>query len=128
MTVLLDTHTVIWASLDPVSLSRSAATIIANEENTILVSAVTAWEIATKVRRGKMPEAEHLERVFLEKMKEAGYELLGIVVEDGLRAGRLIGTHRDPFDRMLAAQALARDIPVLSNDKHLDQFGVRRIW
>ena len=61
-------------------------------------------------------------------MAEAGYTLLAIGVEESLRAGRLIGDHRDPFDRMLAAQALAMDIPILSTDRKLDAFGIRRIW
>ncbi len=128
MRALLDTHTVVWATLSPRKLSRAAAEIIADEASPIFVSAVTAWEIATKVRLGKFEEAAPLERVFVEKMNEAGYILLPVAVEEGLRAGRLIGNHGDPFDRMLAAQALAMDIPILSVDAKLDAFGVRRIW
>ena len=59
---------------------------------------------------------------------EAGFELIPIEVGQALRAGRLVGKHRDPFDRMLAAQALAMDIPIASVDANLDSFGVRRIW
>ena len=128
MKVLLDTHTVIWANLTPSRLSRAARDIIANEENIIFVSAATAWEIATKVRNGRLPQAEEMEREFLGDMDKAGYTLLPVSVEEGLRAGRLLGEHRDPFDRMLAAQALAMDIPILSVDPKLDVFGVRRIW
>jgi PIN domain nuclease of toxin-antitoxin system len=126
--VLLDTHTVLWATLSPSSLSRKASAIIADERNVILVSAASAWEIATKVRLGKLPGAEMLEREFLEIMNRAGYTLLPIDVESALRAGRLIGEHRDPFDRMIASQALANDIPILSTDSRLDAFGARRIW
>ena len=128
MRVLLDTHTVLWATLSPSSLSRKASAIIADERNVILVSAASAWEIATKVRLGKLPGAEMLEREFLEIMNRAGYTLLPIDVESALRAGRLIGEHRDPFDRMIASQALANDIPILSSDSRLDAFGARRIW
>ena len=128
MRVLLDTHTLLWATLSPSFLSRNASTIIANEVNVILVSAASAWEIATKVRLGKLPGAEALEREFVEVMDHAGYTLLAIDVESALRAGRLIAEHRDPFDRMIAAQALASDIPILSTDARLDTFGVRRIW
>lgn len=128
MKVLLDTHTLLWANLSPRNLSRAAAAIILNEENTILVSAATAWEIATKVRSGKMPEATDMEREFMNDLRDLGYTLLPVTVEEGLRAGRLPGSHRDPFDRMLAAQALAQDIPILSIDPQLDQFHVRRIW
>jgi PIN domain nuclease of toxin-antitoxin system len=126
--VLLDTHTLLWATLSPSILSRQASAIIADERNVIFVSAASAWEIATKVRLGKLPGAEALERDFLEVMDHAGYTLLSIDVQSALRAGRLTAQHRDPFDRMIAAQALASDIPILSTDSRLDAFGVRRIW
>ena len=94
----------------------------------ILVSAATAWEIATKVRVGKLPGAEKLEKNSVDLMEDAGYTLLAIDTESALRAGRLVAEHRDPFDRMIAAQALSLDIPVVSPDSKLDLFGVRRIW
>jgi PIN domain nuclease of toxin-antitoxin system len=125
---LLDTHTLVWAALSRASLSRQAAALIADPANDILVSAASAWEIASKVRLGKFPEAEPLERRFLEAMDEAGYALLSIDIETALRAGRLVANLGDPFDRILAAQALALDIPIISKDTKLDQFGVRRIW
>jgi PIN domain nuclease of toxin-antitoxin system len=128
MKVLLDTCVVIWATLSPSTLSRQAQEIIADEGNGILVSAASAWEIATKVRIGKLPGAEKLEHDFLKVMEDAGYLLLPVDIECALRAGRLVADHRDPFDRMIAAQALALDIPVLSPDPQLDQFAIRRIW
>ena len=128
MRVLLDACTLIWATLSPSSLSRDARETIADEGNVILVSAASAWEIATKVRLGKLPGAEKLERDYLDVMENAGYTLLDLDTASALRAGRLIAEHRDPFDRMLAAQALGLDIPILSPDPELDQFGVRRIW
>jgi PIN domain nuclease of toxin-antitoxin system len=126
--VLLDTCALIWATLSPSSLSRDARETIANEGNVILVSAASAWEIATKVRLGKLPGAEKLERDYLDVMEDAGYTLLDLDTESALRAGRLTAEHSDPFDRMIAAQALGLDIPILSPDPQLDQFGVRRIW
>jgi PIN domain nuclease of toxin-antitoxin system len=126
--VLLDTCTVIWATLAPASLSEQAREAISDEGNVVLVSAASAWEIATKVRSGKLPGAEKLERDYLEVMEVAGYTQLAIDTESALRAGRLVAEHRDPFDRMIAAQALALDVLVLSPDAQLDQFGVRRIW
>ena len=128
MRVLLDTHTLIWAKVSPESLSRQVAQIMADPRNEIFVSAASAWEIATKVRLGKLPGAEDLERGFLETMEESGYTLMSIDAESALRAGRLIEDHGDPFDRMIAAHALAMDIPVLSKDPKLDVFGVRRLW
>src|ERR1700720_415465 len=123
MKVLLDTHVLLWATLSPGSLSRTASEIIADEGNIVLVSAASAWEIATKVRIGKLPGAETLEKEFLDVMEDAGYTLLDINVECALRAGRLVSEHRDPFDRMISEQALAEDIPVLSADAKLDTFG-----
>jgi PIN domain nuclease of toxin-antitoxin system len=126
--VLLDTCTLIWATLSPSSLSGKVRGTIADEGNVILVSAASAWEIATKVRLGKLPGAEKLERDYLDVMENAGYVLLDLDTKSALRAGRLVAEHRDPFDRMIAAQALHLDIPIVSPDPQLDQFGVRRIW
>ncbi len=128
MQILLDTCTVIWATLNSKAISPRARRLLTDDANVILVSAASAWEIATKVRSGKMPEAEQLERNFLETMEVAGYTLLPIDAASALRGARLPGPHRDPFDRMIAAQALSLDIPVVTPDKLLDQFGVRRIW
>ena len=128
MKVLLDTCTVIWATMSPSALSRDASGLIADEANEILVSAASAWEIATKVRLGRLPGAEKLEQNFLDVMDAAGYTLLSIDAGAALRAGRLAAVHRDPFDRMIAAQALALDIPVLSPDAEFNALGVRRMW
>jgi len=128
MRVLLDTCSILWATLSPSALSPLGRQIIAEPANNILVSAASAWEIATKVRIGKLPGAEKLERDYMQVMEDAGYTLLSIDTGAALRAGRLVAEHRDPFDRMLAAQALALDIPILSPDPQLDKFVVRRIW
>jgi PIN domain nuclease of toxin-antitoxin system len=126
--VLLDTQTLLWAKISPEKLSRQASEIMAQPLNVVFVSAASAWEIATKVRLGKLPGLERLERDFLEIMDQSGYTLLSIDVPNALRAARFPAPHRDPFDRMIAAQALAMDIPVLSKDPRLDGFGVRRLW
>jgi PIN domain nuclease of toxin-antitoxin system len=126
--VLLDTCVVIWATLSPSVLSREAREAIADESNVVLVSAASAWEIATKARLGRLRGAEKLERNYIDVMEDAGYTLLAIDTASALRAGRLGGEHRDPFDRMIAAQALGLDIPVVSPDARFDRFGMRRIW
>lgn len=128
MKILLDTHALLWAVLSPKALSRRAAAAIANSANEVLISAASAWEIATKVRLGKLRGAEVLERDFLDVMEAAGYSLLSIDTATALRAGRLASHHRDPFDRVLAAQALAADLPIVSADEQLDSFGIRRLW
>lgn len=126
--VLLDTQAVLWATLAPSFLSRKASKIIANSTNQVLVSAASAWEITTKVRLGRLPGAEQLERDFLEVMEGADYALVPITAEVAMRAGRFPSELRDPFDRVIAAQALHEDIPVLSSDAKLDAFLVQRIW
>ena len=128
MTVLLDTHALLWSFISTKSLSKQASEILADKSAEILVSAASAWEIATKVRIGKLPEAEALEVRFLEALEEVRFVLLPIGAETALRAGRFTAAHGDPFDRMIAAQALALDVPVISKDPQLDQFGIRRIW
>ncbi len=126
--VLLDTNVVIWAAVAPDRLSEKAVATMQDERCELLISAATAWEIATKVRIGKQPEAELLERNLVELAMAAEYTFLPISFDNALRSGRLMGTHGDPFDRMIAAQALELDIEVISSDAKLDQFGVRRIW
>jgi PIN domain nuclease of toxin-antitoxin system len=128
MRVLVDTHTLLWAGFEPARLGKRATAILANRSSEVYVSAASAWEIATKVRLGKLPGATQLEREFIESAENAGYMLLSITPAHALRAGRMPGDHRDPFDRMIAAQALAEDIPVLSIDPKLDSFGITRIW
>ncbi len=128
MKVLLDTHALLWAAISPHSLSQAAREIISDDRSLIVVSAASAWEIATKIRLGKLPGAEAFEKRFLDAVREAGYTLLPISIEDALRAGRLVGNHGDPFDRMIAAQAIGQDIPIISSDAKLDLFGVQRVW
>ncbi len=128
MTLILDTNVLVWATLNPSRLSERVRTLLEGESNTILVSAASAWEIATKVRIGRLPEAVALEQHFPSVLEEAGYVALPLDLATCLRAARLPGLHRDPFDRMIAAHAVTMDIPVLSNDAKLESFGVHRIW
>ena len=128
MTALVDTHTLLWSVIQPEKLSASATEILADPTNEIFVSAASAWEIATKVRLGKLSRADTFERNFISVVDTLSYKLLPITVDNAMRAGRLLGEHGDPFDRMIAAQALELDIPVISADRQLDPFGIRRIW
>ncbi len=128
MRVLLDTHVLLWAAFRKDRLSARAKKLIEAPANEILVSAASAWEIATKYRLGKLPQAQVLVEDFVPRVTAAGYMLLSISVEHALRAGRLPAHHKDPFDRMLAAQAIHEDLPLISNDEQLDVFGVRREW
>jgi PIN domain nuclease of toxin-antitoxin system len=125
---LLDTHVVLWAAFRKELLSERARHLLLSEQDEILVSAASAWEIATKFRLGRLPMARVLAEDFVAKVTGAGYLLIPISVEHALRAGRMTGEHKDPFDRMLAAQAIHEDISLISNDTQLDGFGVRREW
>ena len=128
MRVLLDTHAFLWWIADSGRLSVVARQVVADETNDIVVSAASAWEITTKYRIGKLPGAEAVALDVAGAISAQSFEHLPISVVDAERAGRLPGPHRDPFDRMLAAQALARDLAVVSADAALDGYGVRRIW
>ncbi len=128
MRFLLDTHTLLWAAFRRDLLSPHALQILTHPGGEMIVSAATAWEIATKFRLGKLNFAAELAQNFIPEVTSVGYRLLPISTEHALRAGHLSGDHKDPFDRMLAAQAIHEDLPLLSNDAQLDVFGVRREW
>ena len=126
--VLLDTHAFLWWIADSARLSRAARRTIGDESNIIFVSAASAWEITTKHRTGKLAQAEAAALDVTGSIAGQGFEEQAITVDDAERAGRLPGLHRDPFDRVLIAQALARDLTVVSADKVFDGYGVRRLW
>jgi PIN domain nuclease of toxin-antitoxin system len=128
MPSLLDTHTLIWWLCDDPALTEAARKVIAETSNVIYVSAASAWEIATKVRLGKLSQGEELASDFLGYMDREGFEILAISGDHAIRAGLLPGPHRDPFDRMLIAQSQAENIPIISNEVLFDNYGVRRIW
>ncbi|MDE2912904.1 MAG: type II toxin-antitoxin system VapC family toxin [Paracoccaceae bacterium] len=128
VSALLDTHAFLWWISDSARLSRRARTFIADEANDIVVSAASAWEITTKFRIGKLAGCEAVAVDVVGQISGQGFRELAIGVADAERAGRLPGSHRDPFDRMLAAQALARNFPIVSVDPVFDGFGVVRLW
>ena len=128
MRVLLDTHAFLWWVEDSPYLSANAHRVIADEANEIIVSAATAWEIATKYRLGKLPEAEAVATNVAGCIADEGFDALVVSVADAERAGRLPGIHRDPFDRMLIAQALRHELVTVSIDATFDRYGVNRLW
>jgi PIN domain nuclease of toxin-antitoxin system len=128
MTYVLDTHTFLWWVFDDPKLSQRARTIIAAPEHDILVSAASAWEIATKHRIGKLPEAGDIVDQFPAHLQKARFTPLAIAVEHALLAGRLPGPHRDPFDRMLIAQARILNVPIVTIDPVFATYGVVVVW
>lgn len=128
MQALLDTHALLWWLSDDSALTRPARRIIAETKNVLFVSAASAWEIATKVRLGKLPTAADLAADFASHVDREGFQILAISAEHAIRAGLLPGPHKDPFDRMLIAQAQAENLPIVSNEILFDAYGVRRLW
>lgn len=123
---MIDTHALLWWFVDDTALTKRARTVM--EANEIFVSAASAWEIATKVRLGKLPTAADLVADLAGYLTREQFEMLPISAEHAIRAGLLPGPHKDPFDRMLIAQAQAEDMPIVSNEALFDSYGVRRIW
>ena len=128
MHLLLDTPALLWWLSDDPALGESARAAIADTRNTVLVSAASAWEVTTKVRLGKLKVAAALADDFDGHMEREGFEPLPISIEHAARAGLLAGVHKDPFDRMLIAQAQAENLPLVSNEVVFEGYGVRRIW
>ena len=128
MQALLDTHALLWWLSDDPALTLAARKIIAETRNAVFVSAASAWEIATKVRIGKLPTAADLASDFTGHIEREGFQILSISGEHAIRAGLLPGTHRNPFDRMLIAQAQSENMPIVSNEALFDNYGVRRVW
>ena len=129
MRYLLDTHVLIWiARGEEAFISPRVSSLLIAERGSICVSAVSAWEMATKHRIGKLPRVGLFLEHFEERALQFQLGLLPISVRHGLLAGKLEGAHQDPFDRILAAQALLENLALLSNDRELDAFGVRRVW
>jgi len=126
--LLLDTHTLLWWLDGDRRLSRRARQAIADRDNMVAVSAASAWEIATKVRIGKLPGAVDVAADLPGCLANQQFQSLDIAVLHAQRAGRLPGDHRDPFDRMLIAQAQIEDLPVVTNDEIFDKYGVTRLW
>ena len=109
-------------------MSQSARKAIGDEENDVLISAASAWEITTKHRLGKLPEAGDISVDVGGEIARQGFEEMPITVEEASRAGSLPGPHRDPFDRLLIAQALSRNLVLISVEPLFDRYGVRRLW
>jgi PIN domain nuclease of toxin-antitoxin system len=127
--LLLDTHTFLWWVFADPKLSRPARTAIADsEENRTYVSAATAWEISTKFRIGKLPDAAVVAEDISGAVSAEGFHELAISFFHADRAGALAGEHRDPFDRMIIAQAMLDDLVLVSNDRVFDRYAVKRLW
>ncbi len=126
---LLDTHALIWGLTDPQRLGNAAREVMGSRENCLVVSAASAWEISTKFRLGKLPGADTIVRNFEGYVAELGAQPLDVSTSHALLGGSLGWAHRDPFDRMLAAQALIEGHLLISRDSVFsDVQGLEVIW
>ncbi len=128
MNYLLDTHAYLWWLSGDKRLPKTVRLEIFNNKDDVCVSAASIWEIATKYRIGKLPSAKGIISDIVRSIPLQGFKPLSISVEDSLRAGLLISNHRDPFDRMLIAQAQNRNLVLVSNENFFQQFDVRLLW
>ena len=128
MEVLLDTHAMIWTLDDPAKLSPVATVTLQDPANKLLVSAATVWEIAIKVGNGKLPLSLPY-RAWMDKaIADLELTMVPITLDHAEQQSVLPFHHRDPFDRLLAAQALVENCPLVSGDAIFDAYAVRRIW
>lgn len=128
MRLLLDTHAFIWWFAGSEQLPLSARRLIAGDDNDVLISAASAWEITIKHRKGKLPAADPLVSDMIGAIAGQDFEELAVTVDDAARAGALPGPLRDLFDRILIAQALSRDLVLISNESVFDRYDVHRLW
>lgn len=117
MSYILDTHILLWWLFNDPKLNNDCRDIIRNPDSRIFVSSASAWEIATKYRIGKLPEAKQLVEEYLQILHQAKFIELAITAAHALRAGSLPIPHRDPFDRMIMAQAELESLPVITYDE-----------
>ena len=128
MRYLLDTHALLWWLVDDEQLSAPARAAISDPDNDLFVSSASAWEISTKHRLGKLPEAGEIVRDFGDLLRQAQMIPLPVSIEHALEAGALPDHHRDPFDRMLIAQSAIEDIPIITRDPAFAAYGVALVW
>ena len=128
MRLLLDTHALLWWFAGNENLSLRARSAIGDAESIVFVSAASAWEIATKYRIGKLPLAASLLGDLEMLLSAQNFRDLPISLSHAQSAGSLPGEHRDPFDRILIAQAMSENLTLVSNERLFDAFGVARLW
>lgn len=128
MRLLLDTHTFLWWVAADSKLSRRAKAAIAKSSNECLVSVASGWEIAIKASLGQLRVEGALDRFLPEQLAENGFQPLAIDFRHTARVARLPFHHRDPFDRLLVAQAIEEELAVVTADPVFAQYGVKRVW
>jgi PIN domain nuclease of toxin-antitoxin system len=126
--LLLDTHTLLWAGLDDAQLSGRARALLLDRKNTLYLSAASAWEIVIKHQLGKLRLPDRPERFIRRCLRLLFVDSLSVTLEHTLRVETLPAYHRDPFDRILIAQAHAEDLTILTNDKAFANYPIATLW
>jgi PIN domain nuclease of toxin-antitoxin system len=126
--LLLDTHTLLWWLAGDQALSDAAREAIADPDNEVFVSTASAWEIATKYQLGRLSGAALITADIAGAVASQGFTELPISIRDGQAAGGLPAIHKDPFDRMLIAQAVTAGMVIVSNEAMFNAYAVPRLW
>jgi PIN domain nuclease of toxin-antitoxin system len=126
--LLLDTHTFLWWVDDSPRLSAKARRAIGRADQTCLLSLASCWEMAIKLSFGHLKISQPLDTFLAQHMAANGVQPLNLLLTHVGRVASLPFHHRDPFDRLLAAQALEEDLQIVSSDKVFDKYGLKRIW
>lgn len=128
MNLLLDTHTLLWLLLKDKRLPRETALTIVDRSNTVFVSSISGFEIATKVSLGKLPGAEWISRAFVTLCADFDFIELPMNNAHAVMAGQFRLVHKDPFDRVLAAQAIVDRLSLVTDDGAMEVLGAERVW
>lgn len=128
MKFLVDTHAFLWALLSPERLTERARKIFLDPQTELLISIATPWEMAIKAGVGRLTDGAAILTNFESLLTTNGYRMLETSIQHTIQSGLLPRYHKDPFDRLLIAQALDLRLPIMSGDEVLDLYGVRRIW
>ncbi|GLS29607.1 PIN domain nuclease, a component of toxin-antitoxin system (PIN domain) [Mesorhizobium albiziae] len=128
MNLLLDTHALLWLLLKDKRLPRETALAIVDRANTIFVSSISGFEIATKVSLGKLPGAEWISRAFVTLCVDFDFIELPVNNAHAVMAGEFRLVHKDPFDRVLAAQAIIEGFALVTDDREMEGLGAKRVW
>lgn len=128
MRLLLDTHTLLWWLANDPKLSAPARAAIANPRNDCFVSLASCWELAIKASLGRIRLAKPVERFIPDELAANDFQLLPIDFKHVAKVESLPFHHRDPFDRLLAVQALTEKMALVSADEAFDAYGVKRVW
>ncbi|MEO1166480.1 MAG: type II toxin-antitoxin system VapC family toxin [Chloroflexota bacterium] len=128
MNILIDTHVFVWLDIEPQKLSTNAQQLIADANNTIYLSLISIWEIQIKTQLGKLALTAGIPNVIETQRRVNQLQLMTVSLADILALSTLANHHRDPFDRLLIAQAKERNMSLLTNDRHIQQYNVKALW